>query len=378
MRRPEVPVENVAEIVWGMLVVFYLVASRRSEYLQPTVVLVVALCAAAAFIELYLRRIKWPHIIWYDSVVWTLFLSGMVAVTGGRGSEVWPAYILMSLTAPSMPYPALPYLLLAVNSALYGVIYLLINPNGAPFDLGLLVMRIGIFFLVAYVVDQSMNRERQANQKAVLLAQSRVNELVQARDAERQRIASDIHDWLGTGIVAPMRKLEMAARSRDLDQAKQHMEEATEGLRRSHAELRRVMENLHPHLLEQMGLSQGLQAYLQEWGSEHAIGVAFTLEDGPEPPADMALQLFRIQQEALNNCAKHAMAQQVAVRLILSPDRVRLLVTDDGQGFNTGMRRGGRGLTTMQERASLFGGTVQIHSRPGQGTTVDVDLPVKA
>ncbi len=377
MRRPEVPVENVAEIVWGLLVVVYLVAAGRPEFYRPPVVAVFALCAAAAALELYLRRIKWPHVIWYDSIVWTIFLSGMVSVTGGRGSEVWPAYILMSLTAPSVAYPTLPYILLTINSVLYVLIYLFNNPYDVPFESGLLILRIGIFLLVAYVVDRSMERERRANQKAIDLAHSRVGELVRARDAERQRIAGDIHDWLGTGIVAPMRRLEYAVRCQEIDQVRREVEEAAESLRRSHAELRRVMENLHPHLLEQMGLSQGLEAYLHEWGDEHGVAVTFTLEDGPEPPAAVALQLFRIQQEALNNCAKHAAASQVSVRLILRPDRVRLLVTDDGRGFESGSRPGGRGLTGMSERASLFGGTVRVHSRPGAGTTVDADLPVK-
>lgn len=376
MRRPEVPVENVAQIVWGILLIIYLLLAGRPEFLRPGVVAVFTLAALAAFLELYLRRIRWPHILWYDSIVWTVFLSAMVLVTGGRGSEAWPAYILMSLTAPSVAYAALAYSLLAVNSILYILIYLLHNPYGFPADTGLLFLRIGTFFLVAYVVDQSMNREREANQKAIQLAQSRVTELVHARDAERQRIAGDIHDWLGTGIVAPVRKLEMAVRTQEPMQVRQRVEEAMDLLRRSHAELRRVMENLHPHLLEQMGFSEGLRAYLFQWGEEQSVAVDYTLEDGPEPPADLALAIFRIQQEALNNCAKHAGAQRVSMRLILRPDRVRLLVSDDGKGFEGEGRPGGRGMTGMRERASMFAGTVAIRSAPGQGTTVDADLPV--
>lgn len=378
MRRPEVPLENVAQIGWGLLVVVYLAATSRMVLLRPEVLLVFTLSALAAFLELYLRRVKWPYIIAYDSVVWSVLLSGMVIVTGGRGSEVWPAYILMSLTAPVVMRRYAPYILLGTNVAVYVLIYLLHNPFGMPLDMGLLVLRIGTIFLVAYVVDRSSARERTANQKAIQMAAERVVELVAARDAERQRIAGDIHDWLGTGIVAPMRKLELALRMHETEPMRQRIEEAMEGLRRSHHELRRVMENLHPHLLEQMGLSEGLRSYLQEWGEEQGVQVDFRLEDGPEPSAERGLALFRIQQEALNNCAKHAEAQRVTVRLILRPERVRLLVADDGKGFASEGRPGGRGLAGMQERAAVCGGTVIVHSRPGQGTTVDADLPVPA
>lgn len=377
MRRPEVPVENVAQIAWGILVVLYLVAANREDLLRPEVVAVFGLSACAAFLELYLRRTGWPYIIAYDCIVWSVLLTGMVVVTGGRGSEVWPAYILMSLTAPVVMRREAPYLLLGTNVAVYGLIYLFHNPYDVPLDMGLLLLRIGTIFLVAYVVDRSTSRERKANQKAIQMAHDRVAELVQTRDAERQRIAGDIHDWLGAGIVAPVRKLEMAVRTREPEQVKHRVEEATDLLRRAHAELRRVMENLHPHLLEQMGLSEGLRSYLQQWGEEQGVAVDYTVEDGPEPPADLALAIFRIQQEALNNCAKHAEAQRVSVRLILRPDWVRLMVSDDGKGFTGQERPTGRGLTGMRERAAIFGGTVAITSRPGQGTTVDGELPIR-
>ncbi|MEW8977442.1 MAG: sensor histidine kinase [Symbiobacterium sp.] len=373
MRWADVPVENKAQIAWGVLVAIYLLGTQRTELIRPPVVAVFAVSAAAAFLELWLRSRGWPHLLWYDCVVWSVLLTALVVVTGGRGSEVWPAYILMSLTAPVVLRRVAPYILLGINVTAYGLIYLFLNPLGVPLDWGQVFLRIGTIFLVAYVVDRVTARERQSNERAVALARSRVIELVQARDAERRLIASDIHDWLGTGIIAPLRRLEIAARQPDLDHCRQHVEDAAEMLRKAHAELRRLMENLHPHLLEQMGLAEGLRAYLTDWGEEHGVAIAYHLEPGPEPPADVAVALFRIQQEALNNCAKHAHASRVEVRLALGPDRVRFTLTDNGVGF-TG--RPGRGLTGMQERAAAFGGTVKVHSRPGQGTTVEAELPV--
>lgn len=375
MRWSDVPVENKAQIAWGALVVIYLLLAQRPELIKPPVAAVFLLSAAAAFLELWLRARGWPHLLWYDCIVWSGLLTAMVVVTGGRGSEVWTAYILMSLTAPVVLRRVAPYILLGVNVTAYGLIYLLYDPFGVPLDWGLLFLRIGTIFLVAYVVDRSTARERQSHARAVALARSRVSELVQARDAERRRIANDIHDWLGTGIIAPLRRLEIAARQPDLDGCRRHVEEAADSLRRAHAELRRLMENLHPHLLEQMGLAEALRAYLLDWGEEHGVRVHYDLKPGPEPPADVALALYRIQQEALNNCAKHAHATQVWVALELGPDRVRLSLRDDGHGRPG---RPGRGIAGMQERAAAFGGTVAVHGQPGRGTTVTADLPLRA
>ena len=373
-----VPVENVAEIVWGFLLVVYLVGAARPEYLAPQVLAVFGLSAVAAMLELWLRRNSWRHLVLFDSLVWTVLLSAMVAVTGGRGSEVWPAYMLMSLTVPSVGRPLLHYGLMGVNSLLYAAVYLWINPDDAPFVPALLIMRIGLFFLVTYVVDRSMARERAARQAAVEAAEGRVGELVSARDAERRRVAGDIHDWLGTGIVAPMRKLELALRAPDQAAGQQRVGEALESLRRSHEELRRLMENLHPHLLEQMGVTEALRAYVRQWGEEHEIETEFRGDDGPPLPPDVALAAYRILQEALNNAAKHASPGRVCVELRLRAGGAVLSVTDDGAGFETpaaaARRPGGRGLTGMSERAAVFGGTVTVRSAPGRGTTVIAEL----
>lgn len=374
---PDVPVENVAEIVWGLLLLIYLVGAGRQEFLRLPVITVFSVSGIAALVEIFLRRARWKHLLTYDIIIWTTMLSAMVAVTGGRASEVWPAYILMSLTAPSVERRSIPYGLISINCLLYAAVYTVINPLGIAFNLPLLILRIGMVFLVAYVVDRSMSRERAAQRAAVEVAQNRVSELVSARDAERRRVAGDIHDWLGTGIIAPMRRLELALRAPTPEAAEARINESLEMLRRSHEELRRVMENLHPHLLEQMGLAEALGAYVRQWGAETGVAAEFYQEAGPQPSADVALACYRILQEALNNVAKHAHATRVEVRLTLIPEGLTLTVSDNGRGFTGQPRPGGRGLTGMSERASVFGGSVSIQSRPGQGTTVTAHLPAR-
>jgi signal transduction histidine kinase len=374
MKRMSVPVENLAEIVWGLLLLGYLFGSQNPAFHKPIVLVVFFLSGSAALVELYLRKINWPYLLAYDTIVWTLVLSAMVVVTGGRGSEVWPAYMLMSLTAPSVDSRAYAYALLAGNSVLYTLIYCFHNPFGVAFQPSLLGMRIGLFFLVTYVVDRSMMREREANATALAVAQARVTELTEARDAERHRVATDLHDWLGTGIYTPMRKLELALRAPSPEEARARVTEAVQILSRSHTELRRVMEDLHPHFLEQMGVTGALKSYLSQWSEEHGIATQFTIQPGPEPSNTQAVTLFRVLQEALNNCAKHAAARLVLVDLQLQPDSIHLAITDDGKGFDR-PRPSGRGLTGMHERASVCGGTLRIQSRPGAGTRVVLDLP---
>jgi signal transduction histidine kinase len=374
MKRMAVPVENLAEIVWGILLLGYLIGSRNPDLYKPIVLVVFSLSGSAALVELYLRRMNWPSLLAYDTIVWSLLLSAMVVVTGGRGSEVWPAYILMSLTAPSVDSRAYAYVLLAGNSLFYALIYCYHNPFGVAFQPSLLGMRIGLFFLVAYVVDRSMMREREANAAALAVAQTRVTELTEARDAERRRVATDLHDWLGSGIYTPMRKLELAVRAPSAEEARAHVAEAVQILSHSQTELRRVMEDLHPHLLEQLGVIGALESYLSQWGEAHGIATQFTVQPGPEPANTLAITLFRVLQEALNNCAKHAEARLVQVELLLQPERIHLAITDNGKGFDR-PSISGRGLSGMYDRASVCGGTVRIQSNPGVGTRVELDLP---
>jgi signal transduction histidine kinase len=361
-------VENVAELIWGALLIVYLLGAGRPEYRTWPVAAVFSLSAGAACLELLLRRRGWRWVLVYDCVVWTVLLSAMVAVTGGRGSEAWPAYVLMSLTAPTLGHPLRHYGLMGLNSALYALLYAWWNPQGAPFVPALLLLRIGLFFLIAYVVDRALSGERAA------LA-ARVGELVSARDAERRRIAADIHDWLGSGLVAPMRRLELALRSPEQQGAR--VNEALDQLRRSHDELRRIMEQLHPHLLEQMGVVEALRTYVLEWGEAHGVTAAFMGDPIPEPPAEVALAAFRILQESLNNTAKHAGAARVQVALDFRNDRLCLTVQDDGRGFPPpAPGAAGRGLTGMRERAEACGGRLTVAARPGQGTRVTALLPI--
>jgi signal transduction histidine kinase len=142
------------------------------------------------------------------------------------------------------------------------------------------------------------------------------------------------------------------------------------------------MSALRPPVLDNRGLAEALDEHVQRFEQEHRVAVDVDLEFEGRLPPELETILYRIVQESLNNVAKHARAKQVTVTVDRVEDgTVRLRIGDDGVGFDASdagrlLREGHFGLAGMRERASLVGGAVEVHSQPGQGTTVEARLPV--
>lgn len=231
----------------------------------------------------------------------------------------------------------------------------------------------------ARLYEEAQERERLL---AALLRQ-----VVDAQEKERQRIARELHDATGqslTAISLGLRGvesvLEMAEPPRVAAQVAELRAFATQAL----GELRQIIADLRPSILDDMGLAAALQWYVQ--GFEQRRGIATVFEVAGTPmrlPSEYETVLFRITQEALSNIAKHAAATRVAVRLAFAATHVTLTMEDNGQGFDPShfLRRNGQqtgwGLLGMQERAALLGGRCQIDSQPGAGTRIEVYVPLK-
>ena len=208
-------------------------------------------------------------------------------------------------------------------------------------------------------------------------------QLSAAEDNERRRLAQELHDRVGQNLTALSINLSMvrtqlpeeavAPVSSTLDDSQSILEQTA-------AIIRDVMSNLQPPVLEEYGLVAALRWYADRFASRTGISVTVQGED-PSPRLNTSSEnsLFRIVQETLTNVAKHAQATQVTVTLVAEPKTVRLVVTDDGIGFNTedvinpDVQKGW-GLTTMSERAKSLGGSFDIESRPGHGTRVVVEV----
>ena len=203
--------------------------------------------------------------------------------------------------------------------------------------------------------------------------------LVEAQEAERRRLARELHDGPLQSVLAMARGAVASVAS-----------VAVEGIREAALdvadELRSLASSLHPALLDDLGPADALQLYIARTvrvlGSR---GPVVELEAGPLPVlSDPArLGLFRIAQEALNNALRHARAQRIEIRFMHRPALHQLVVTvhDDGQGFPWPTRPGSwvaaghLGVASMYERAAMLGGTVTIATGQGTGTTVELVAP---
>lgn len=195
-----------------------------------------------------------------------------------------------------------------------------------------------------------------------------------AQEAERHRIAQELHDEVGqhlTVVLLGLKQLEQQLPEEQRAEVAMLRESTRDGL----DDVRRVARRLRPGVLEDLGLTSALSALTNDFGTHHDVSVRRVVSPGLPPlSADAELVVYRVAQEALTNAARHAAAAHVRLSLERVGDRVVLEVGDDGRGFDT--RRGGEGLRGMAERSRLVGGTLTIDSAPGQGTTVRLSVPV--
>ena len=219
--------------------------------------------------------------------------------------------------------------------------------------------------------------------------------LVDMQESERRRLAWEIHDDVSQSLTALMLQLG-AAQSllpKSSDRARGVLEEAETLTGKTLEGVRRMIADLRPPVLDDLGLAPALRRLGDELRERAEVDVTFEASGPPgRLPPQIENALFRIAQEALTNIRKHAQSQHAAISLKVERERVTLLVKDDGVGLRSrrdqARRRGDvlipggwvvlkghYGLVGMQERAALLGGTLQVQSAPGEGTTLRVELP---
>ena len=145
-------------------------------------------------------------------------------------------------------------------------------------------------------------------------------------------------------------------------------------------DIHRISRQLHPSIIEDLGLGDALRSEINNFSRLEEIPV--TLEYGlgsEEPPMDVAVNLFRVTQESLRNIRKHAHALNVTVKLVRENSSLLLIISDDGRGFDPEVVREkpGLGLKSMRERLRFLNGSIAYITRPGKGTTVEagIDIP---
>ena len=159
----------------------------------------------------------------------------------------------------------------------------------------------------------------------------------------------------------------------------QRIQKARERALSTAEEARQIARQLHPAILEDLGLAKALQNLCHEFSQREGIPIKFrVINPLPEAPIEAASCVYRIAQEALNNVAKHAHAKNIWVRL-RGNGNLELSIRDDGIGFKPDAVRGagGLGLISMEERARIADATLSIQARPGHGTRVELVVPIR-
>ncbi len=233
--------------------------------------------------------------------------------------------------------------------------------------------------LIAGLVIQRARRRRME-----IANRDLAGRLIDAQETERTRIARDLHDDMsqqlaGLSIMLSglKRRVGKPGGEADAEQTVATLQERTSALAQS---IRNLSHQLHPSVLEHAGLVATLRRHCAEVEQQHGVTVTFSAGDGLDSfTRSVSLCLFRVAQEALANAVRHAQARTIAVRLNATNDDIELDIADDGVGFTPGRTKSdGLGLRSIDERVRLTGGQVVVASRPGEGTKIEVRIPVAA
>lgn len=220
--------------------------------------------------------------------------------------------------------------------------------------------------LVATV--RALLRAREAEEALAILT---------AQESERRRIALELHDDLAQRLSLLAMQLDLLRRTApdSIEELAGRLEPLTRQVEALSDDIRRVSHQLHPSIVEDLGLESALRQLVSEFERIHKMPVQFAVQPLTSPvPRDTATALYRIAQEALRNAAKHASGAPVRVMLSEVDEEVRLSISDNGPGFDitTIRKHGGLGLISMRERARLAGGRFSVQTRPGDGTEIVV------
>lgn len=205
--------------------------------------------------------------------------------------------------------------------------------------------------------------------------------VIQIQEEERKKVAREIHDGPAQSIANLVFRVELVENllDKDINKARAELTELKTLIRMSIQDTRKIIYDLRPMSLDDLGLIPTLARYIDKFVKETGIEVEFiVLGNQKRLSSTYEVTIFRIVQEALNNIFKHARARSGKVRLEYGADNIYLLISDDGIGFDPYEIRGEKyGLASMKERCALLGGSINIESKPKRGTIIKVILPLK-
>jgi two-component system sensor histidine kinase UhpB len=212
----------------------------------------------------------------------------------------------------------------------------------------------------------------------------RSTQIIAAQEEERKRVARELHDETSQVLTSLLISLAVVEASVTTSEAHERIAETRTLAHQTLRAIRNLSADLRPSALDDLGLLPALRWYIKEYQQKTAIEVDFKASGIKERLApEMETVLYRVVQEALTNVAKHAQAHKVSATLEGDGDGITATIIDDGRGFAIeklqkapGQERGGWGLVGMYERSQLLGGTLDVESHPGHGTTIRARIPL--
>jgi len=219
--------------------------------------------------------------------------------------------------------------------------------------------------------------------ESVQLRQMFPLKIIQAQEEERKRVARDIHDGPAQSMANLVVRSEIAERILEkgrFEEAKEELKSLKEMVRNTLGEVRKIIFDLRPMALDDLGLVPTLRKYVDDFRQRSQIKTELiTFGEQRRMPSSIEVVTFRMLQEAMNNAAKHAQATNIQVKLRFSQEHVIGEVADDGVGFDQKKKTGepSFGIMGMKERMKLLDGKVDIQSAIGEGTRVTFFIPVK-
>ncbi len=214
-------------------------------------------------------------------------------------------------------------------------------------------------------------------------------QVLTAQEDERRRLSLDLHDTITQSMYGVLAYIGVAdallSKSRP-EEARADLAHAKEALEQTVVDLRRLAADLHPPVLERMGLAEALRQHIDKFSrSNGTIHCSFdTQGEWRRLAPAVEIAVYRIVQEALNNARRHAAASELAVRLRFLPQEIELEVTDNGKGFDFSKGIASKavnrrlGIAGMMERAALLGGCLRVETSPGRGTRLVISIPMSA
>lgn len=272
----------------------------------------------------------------------------------------------------------------------YGNLYVTDKRDGRTFDETDEQLLAALAVFAGCAIDNSMllraerDRADSASELAVArsaasLRQELLAQIIDAQEAERTRVARDLHDQIGQSLTSMLLALRVVENTPPGSiEFEQRAEELRELVTDTLDDVRRLAFDLRPTILDDIGLVAGVERLVETIRARLGLSVNVDfggLDDDDRLPRETETVIYRIVQEALTNVSRHAGVEAARVQFSADGGRIVVEVHDDGRGFDPALVAGSLGLAGMGERAALVDATIRIESSPGEGTTVRLEAP---